>query len=77
MISTFEASKACWSSGVQVNGEDGFSRDRNGAMTEVIEKAKATWLTNSNQALMSVMPVSVGSQKLHAGTSCMAALQCW
>ena len=64
VISTFEASKACWSSGVQVNVEDGFSRDRNGAMTEAIEKAKATWLTNPNQALMSVMPVGVGKSEI-------------
>ncbi len=29
-------------------------------MTDAIEKANATWLTNPNQALMSVIPLGMG-----------------
>lgn len=52
VISSLEASNACWSSVVQANREDGLRNARNGAMTDVMEKAKATWLTRPNQARM-------------------------
>ena len=60
VISSLDASNACWRSSVHMNWAEGFRRARNGAMTGAMEKANATWLTSPNQALMSVIPLGVG-----------------
>ena len=57
VISSLDASNACWRSSVHMNWAEGFRRARNGAMTGAMEKANATWLTSPNQALMSVIPL--------------------
>ena len=60
VISSLDASNACWRSSVHMNWAEGFRRARNGAMTDAMEKANATWLTSPNQALMSVIPLGMG-----------------